>query len=164
MNKFLVGLVVAVGVAIAALLGGISTLAASDLAHHVGLIAGNIALHTSFLASNVPEWHAAAIAAIGNVKVYLTSKEVALRYGIDVRSIYRRVKLGILPPPVYLGTRFPRWSIQSLDQSDRKYASVRVEHGGTLAMAKINAAKKKAAKKKPARKQAAAVEQNEVNF
>jgi hypothetical protein len=182
MIKFLVGLIVAVGVGIAALLGGIGTLAASDLAHHVGFIANDFVHYISFLFAfannaNNAEWPAAAIAAIGNVKIYLTMKEVALRYGVDVRSIQRRVKLGILPSPKFFGTRFPRWSIEELDQNDRKYASVRVENVGAiaaLAAKKVKAAKKaerKAAKKnppapteKPARKRADAAQNEELNL
>ena len=161
MNKFLVGLVVAVGIAIAALLGGISTLAASDLAHPVGLIANDFVHYVSFLFAfannaNNGKWPAAAIAAIGNIKIYLSTREVALRYGVDVRSVQRRVKLGILPPPVYLGTRFPRWSVQSLDENDRKYASVRHPNPGVLAAAKANAIKKAEATKNEATKNEAA--------
>jgi hypothetical protein len=176
MTKFLVGLVVAVGVAIAALLGGVGTLA--DLAHHhVSLIANDFVQHTSLLASNA-EWPAAAIAAIANIKIYLTTKEVATRYGIDPRSVQRRVTEGLLPEPKYFGTRFPRWSIAELDENDRKYASVRVENVGAIAAlaAKKDKAAKKAERKaaktktpapaeKPARKHAAAVEQHEeINF
>jgi hypothetical protein len=99
---------------------------AGDVAHHV-------AQHISILASNVAEWHAAAIAAIANIKIYLTTKEVAVRYGIDPRSVQRRVKEGLLPEPKYFGTRFPRWNIAELDENDRKYASVRVENVGAIA-------------------------------
>jgi hypothetical protein len=154
-------------VAIAALLGSISVgMAAPSIA---GDVAHYVAQHISFLASN-GEWHAAAIAAIANIKIYLTTKEVAMRYGIDPRSVQRRVKEKLLPEPKYFGTRFPRWSISELDENDRKYASVRVENVGAIAA--LAAKKKKAAKKKPpapaekpARKHAAAVEpREEINF
>ena len=148
-------------VAIAALLGSISVgMAAPSIA---GDVAHYVAQHISFLASN-GEWHAAAIAAIANIKIYLTTKEVATRYGIDPRSVQRRVKDGLLPEPKYFGTRFPRWSIAELDENDRKYASVRVENVGAIAAL---AAKKKppAPAEKPARKHAAAVEpREEINF
>jgi len=144
------------------LLGGVGTLA--DLAHHhVSLIANDFVQHTSLLASNA-EWPAAAIAAIANIKIYLTTKEVATRYGIDPRSVQRRVKEGLLPEPKYFGTRFPRWSIAELDENDRKYASVRVENVGAiaaLAAKKDKAAKPKLAEKpaRPRKERAAATEQ-----
>jgi len=104
---------------------------AGDVAHYV-------AQHVSFLASN-GEWHAGAIAVIANIK-YLTTKQVAERYSIDPRSVQRRVKDGLLPPPKYFATRFPRWDIADLDENDRKLASVRVPNVGAI---KANAAKPK---------------------
>ena len=97
---------------------------------------------------------------------------VAARYGIDVRTVPRRVAQGLLPKPRYYGTRHPRWLISELDANDQRLAYVRQPNAGVLAMAKVNAAKKakaerKAAKKKPPapaekpRKHAAAVEQHE---
>jgi hypothetical protein len=153
MHKFelLVGSIVA----IAALLGSISVgMAALSIA---GDVAHYVAQHISFLASN-GEWPAAAIAAIANIKIYLTTKEVATRYGIDPRSVQRRVKDGLLPPPKYFGTRFPRWSIAELDENDRKYASVRVENVGALAAIAAAKAKAEAANKAgvPASKPSAA--------
>jgi predicted DNA-binding transcriptional regulator AlpA len=133
---------------------------AGDVAHYV-------AQHVSFLASN-GEWHAGAIAIIANIK-YLTTKQVAERYSIDPRSVQRRVKEGRLPPPVYLGTRFPRWDIAELDENDKKLASVRVPNVGAIAAAKANAAKPKPAEKparhRPRKEHAAASteQQNEMN-
>ena len=123
-------------IAIAALLGGISVgmaepSIASDVAHYV-------AQHVSFLASN-GEWHAGAIAIIANIK-YLTTKQVAERYSIDPRSVQRRVKDGLLPPPKYFATRFPRWDIAELDENDRELASVRVPNVGAIAATAAKAA------------------------
>jgi hypothetical protein len=83
--------------------------------------------------------------AIANMKVYLTTKEVAMRYGIDPRSVQRRVKLGLLPPAVYLGTRFPRWHLTTLEENERRLASVRVANAGVVAIAAKRAAAKQAA-------------------
>ncbi len=50
---------------------------------------------------------------------YLRRKDVADRYGgVSVRTIERMVKDKRLPEPVYRG-RFPLWSIEALDASDR---------------------------------------------
>jgi hypothetical protein len=166
-TKLLVGGLIAIVV----LLGGIGACMAEPL---YSFIANDLAQHVSFLASN-GEWHAGAIAIVANIK-YLTTKQVAERYSIDPRSVQRRVKDGLLPPPKYFGTRFPRWSIAELDENDRLLAYVRHPNPGALAAAKVNAikkaerkaAKKKAAKpkspapaEKPARKHTAAAEQHE---
>ena len=152
-------------VAITAFLGGISVgmaelSIAGDVAHHV-------AQHISILASNVAEWHAAAIAAIANIKIYLTTKEVAVRYSIDPRSVQRRVKEHLLPPPYYFGTRFPRWSIEELDENDKKLAYSRHPNVGAIAATKAeaDAAKPPAPAEKPRprgkpRKRAAASPEN----
>jgi hypothetical protein len=138
-NKLLIGFIGFIAIIV---LGGICAAVAesqstSFIAHNIDWLA----------ATNNVDWHAAAIAAIPNVKIYMTTKEVATRYGIDPRSVQRRVKMGILPLPVYLGTRYPRWSISSLDANDRKYASVRVENVGAIAA--LAAKKEKAAAAKP---------------
>jgi hypothetical protein len=143
MTKFLVGVIIA----IVASLGGICAAVAGVIdPSHISFIANDTAPYIisflSPLAINA-EWHVAAIAAIANIKIYLSTKEVATRYGIDPRSVQRRVKEGLLPPPKYFGTRFPRWSIAELDENDRKYASVRVENVGAIAAL---AAKKEKAK------------------
>ena len=139
-NKFLVGSLITI---VVLLLGGIGACMAEP---QYSFIANDLAQHIGFLASN-GEWHAAAMAAIANIKIYLTTKEVATRYGIDPRSVQRRVKEGLLPEPKYFGTRFPRWSIAELDENDRKYASVRVENVGAIAA--LAAKKDKAAAAKP---------------
>jgi hypothetical protein len=144
-NKFLVGSLITI---VFLLLGGIGACMAEP--QHTGFTAHNVDW-LAWHASNV-EWHAAAIAA--SIK-YLTTKDVAARYSIDPRSVQRRVKMGLLPPPKYFATRFPRWSIEELDENDRKFASVRVPNVGALAATKAKAAKKaeaKPAKPKPAEK------------
>jgi hypothetical protein len=115
-NKLLIGSLIAI---VVLLLGGIGACMAEPSQY--SFIANDFAQHTSFLASN-GEWHAAAIAASANIKIYLTTKEVATRYGIDPRSVQRRVKEQLLPKPYYFGTRFPRWSIEELDENDRRLA------------------------------------------
>ena len=137
-NKLLMGYIIGGLVAIVASLGGVYVAVAEPL--H---IANDIAQHTSFIAGHAVEWHAAAIAAAANVKKYLTTKQVAERYAIDPRSVQRRVKMGLLPPPKYFSTRFPRWLLSELDESDERLASVRVPNVGAIAAAKANAAKAK---------------------
>jgi hypothetical protein len=105
---------------------------------------------------------------------YLNYDGMAVRYLVDKRTIMRRVALGLLPQPMYFGTKYPRWSLSELDENDRKLASVRLANVAAIAATKAKkakAAKKKAAKpkspapaEKPARKHTAAAEQNEVNF
>jgi hypothetical protein len=138
-NKLLIGSLIVI---VVLLLGGIGACMAEPSQY--SFIANDFAQHTSFLASN-GEWHAAAIAAIANIKIYLTTKEVATRYGIDPRSVQRRVKEQLLPKPYYFGTRFPRWSIEELDENDRRLAYSRHPNIGAVAT-KANA---EAAKPKP---------------
>jgi predicted DNA-binding transcriptional regulator AlpA len=123
---------------------GIDVGMAESLLHSYGFIVNDITQHVGFLAGNGGEWHAAAIAAIANVR-YLTTKEVAMRYGVDVRSVQRRAKEGLLPPPYYFGTRFPRWSASELDENDRRLAFLRHPHPGPAAAAAKRAAAKLAA-------------------
>jgi hypothetical protein len=96
---------------------------------------------------------------------YLDFDGMAVRYVCDKRTIYRRIKLGILPRPHYHGTRFPRWDIAELDANDRRLAYERVPNVAVIAAIKAKKAKaaEKAKKpaKKPARKHTAAVEQHE---
>ena len=132
-------------IAIFILLGGLIGVGMAEASQY-SFIANDIAQHTSFLASNV-EWHTAAIAAIANIK-YLNTKDVAARYRIDPRSVQRRVKEGLLPPPYYFGTRFPRWEITELDTHDRRMAMARVPNRGALAAAKAKAAAAKPAEDK----------------
>jgi hypothetical protein len=134
-NKVLIGLI---AIVVVLLLGGIGACTAEP---QYSFIAYDLAQHISFLASN-GEWHAGAIAVIANIK-YLTTKQVAERYSIDPRSVQRRAKDGLLPPPKYFATRFPRWDIAELDENDRKLASVRVPNVGAIAATKANAAKPK---------------------
>jgi len=138
-NTLLIGSLIAI---VVLLLGGIGACTAEP---QYSFIANDLAQHISFLASN-GEWHAGAIAVIANIK-YLTTKQVAERYSIDPRSVQRRAKDGLLPPPKYFATRFPRWDIAELDENDRKLASVRVANVGALAA--LAAKKDKAAAAKP---------------
>jgi hypothetical protein len=131
-NKLLVGFIVAIIISLCGICAGVAE------PQHTGFIAHDVDW-LAWHASNV-EWHAAAIAA--SIK-YLTTKDVAARYSIDPRSVQRRVKDGLLPPPKYFATRFPRWDIAELDENDRKLASVRVPNVGAIAATKANAAKPK---------------------
>jgi hypothetical protein len=140
MNKLLVGLIVGL-----IMLLGVS-LGVADSQY--SFIANDVVQHTSFIASHV-EWHAATIAAIK----YLSTKDVAARYSIDPRSVQRRVKMNILPEPVYLGTRFPRWDITALDKNDRRIAALRVPNVGAIAAAAKRAAAKQAEDKTDAEAQ-----------
>jgi hypothetical protein len=159
-TKLLVGSLIAIGT----LLGDIIGVGMAEASQY-SFIANDIARHISFLASN-SEWHAGAIAVIANIK-YLTTKQVAERYSIDPRSVQRRVRDGLLPPPKYFATRFPRWDIAELDENDKKLASVRVPNVGAIAAAKANAAKPKPAEKparrRPRRERAAAITNEMVN-
>jgi predicted DNA-binding transcriptional regulator AlpA len=49
---------------------------------------------------------------------FLRKNDVALRYGITVRSVERMTEDGRLPRPVYRG-RFPLWHESELDEFDR---------------------------------------------
>jgi predicted DNA-binding transcriptional regulator AlpA len=49
---------------------------------------------------------------------FLRKAQVALRYGINVRSLERWVKDGRLPAPIY-HNRFPLWRESDLDAADR---------------------------------------------
>jgi hypothetical protein len=161
-NNLLIGSIVAFLMMLGISVGMAEPSIAGDVAHYV-------AQHTSFLASNV-EWHAAAIAAIANIKIYLTTKEVATRYGIDPRSVQRRVKEQLLPPPYYFGTRFPRWSIEELDENDKKLAYSRHPNVGAVAATKAEAdvakppapAEKPRPRGKPRKHAAASTDQFEV--
>jgi hypothetical protein len=75
-------------------------------------------------------------------KKYEDYAGMEVRYLVDQRTIMRRVKQGILPKPKYFGTRFPRWSIEELDENDQRLAAVRVANHGALAAAEAKAAKK----------------------
>jgi predicted site-specific integrase-resolvase len=51
-------------------------------------------------------------------KQYLSKQIAAARYGINVRTLERWVKAGLLPRPIYFG-RIPRWDCDALNKSDR---------------------------------------------
>jgi excisionase family DNA binding protein len=60
------------------------------------------------------------------MKKYLRARQVAERYGCHVRTIERMVKDRRIPAPIYLGSRFPLWSIEELDSADRQATRERV--------------------------------------
>lgn len=45
----------------------------------------------------------------------LTARDVAFRLNISLRTVYRWVDAGRLPPPVRYPTRIVRWRAQDLD-------------------------------------------------
>ena len=47
--------------------------------------------------------------------VALNRRDAARRYGVSLRTFQRRVAEGVLPQPVFLGDRSPRWRIADLD-------------------------------------------------
>jgi predicted DNA-binding transcriptional regulator AlpA len=51
-------------------------------------------------------------------KQYLRKQATADRYGINVRTLERWVKGGLLPRPVYFG-RTPGWDCAALDKAER---------------------------------------------
>ena len=53
-------------------------------------------------------------------KKYLRKKAVAARYSCDERTVDRMKLDGRIPPPIYLGNKFPLWDEAALDESDRK--------------------------------------------
>jgi predicted DNA-binding transcriptional regulator AlpA len=53
-------------------------------------------------------------------KKYLRLSAVAERYGTTIRNIQRMAKDGRLPAPVFMGTRYPLWDAELLDERDRK--------------------------------------------
>jgi predicted DNA-binding transcriptional regulator AlpA len=53
-------------------------------------------------------------------KKYLRKKAVAERYSCDERTVDRMKLDGRIPPPIYLGNKFPLWEEAALDESDRK--------------------------------------------
>jgi predicted DNA-binding transcriptional regulator AlpA len=54
-------------------------------------------------------------------KQYLRKNAVAQRYGVHVRTVERMIEDKRLPRPHYNG-RFPLWSEDELDASDRAFA------------------------------------------
>ncbi len=44
----------------------------------------------------------------------LTSAELAARLQIGPRELRRHVKAGLIPPPVMVGPRSPRWSVSTI--------------------------------------------------
>jgi predicted site-specific integrase-resolvase len=54
--------------------------------------------------------------------LFLRKAKVAARYGINVRSVERWVKEGLLPRPLY-HSRFPLWRESDLDAFDRAAAA-----------------------------------------
>jgi predicted site-specific integrase-resolvase len=50
---------------------------------------------------------------------WLRKKKVAERYGLDVRSIDRKSRDGMLPPPKYPIGRWPMWDLDELERHDR---------------------------------------------
>ncbi len=47
----------------------------------------------------------------------LTVKQVARRLQVSVRSIWRRVRSGRLPRPLYPYPRVPRWPREAIEQA-----------------------------------------------
>lgn len=47
--------------------------------------------------------------------VALSRRDAARRYGVSLRTFQRRVAEGVLPAPVFLGDRSPRWWVRDLD-------------------------------------------------
>jgi predicted DNA-binding transcriptional regulator AlpA len=52
-------------------------------------------------------------------KRFLRRKEVAERYGIDVRSVERMAKDGRIPKPDCYAGRFPLWNEEGLELAER---------------------------------------------
>ena len=46
----------------------------------------------------------------------LTAKEVAHRLSIAVRTLYRLVNAGVMPPPIRLSRRLIRWRVTDIDR------------------------------------------------
>jgi hypothetical protein len=53
-------------------------------------------------------------------KRYLRKAAVAARYGINVRSVERKVAAGTLPPPEYPAGRIPLWNEADLEANERR--------------------------------------------
>jgi hypothetical protein len=59
-------------------------------------------------------------------KRYLRKAAVAARYGINVRSVERKVAQGTLPAPEYPAGRIPLWDENLLEQNERRAITGRV--------------------------------------
>jgi predicted DNA-binding transcriptional regulator AlpA len=51
-----------------------------------------------------------------DVTTMLTVKQVARRLRVSIRSVWRRVQSGRLPPPLYPWPRVPRWPREAIEQ------------------------------------------------
>ena len=58
----------------------------------------------------------------------LTVKQVARRLAVSVRSVWRHVRSGWLPPPFYPTPRAPRWRLADLERFLKAGAAREVGH------------------------------------
>ncbi len=54
---------------------------------------------------------------------YLTRKEVASRYSVNISTLWRWTVQGDFPKPVQLGGRVKRWSLQELESFEARLAN-----------------------------------------
>lgn len=55
--------------------------------------------------------------------MYLTTQQVADRYGISRTTVWRWIKAGRLPEPVQIGPGIKRFSIAALQRKDDEWAA-----------------------------------------
>lgn len=65
-------------------------------------------------------------AAVGFADSLLTVKEVAAFLRCGVATVWKAVKAGMLPPPVYVGSKSPRWWRSEIEAAPK----ARGRHGG----------------------------------
>jgi hypothetical protein len=63
-----------------------------------------------------------------NIKQFLRRKDLAARYGVDLRTVERMLKDGRIPPCDYKNKRAPLWSPDSLERHERQ--TMRTPRGG----------------------------------
>ena len=52
--------------------------------------------------------------------IYLSDKQLALRYGVSRPTIWRWVKEGDLPSPIKLGPGSTRWKLSEVEEWEQK--------------------------------------------
>lgn len=52
--------------------------------------------------------------------IYLSDKQLALRYGVSRPTIWRWVKEGDLPSPIKLGPGSTRWKLSEVEDWEKK--------------------------------------------
>lgn len=57
------------------------------------------------------------------LKIYLSDKDLAARYGVIRGTIWRWLSEGRLPAPVHIGPNTTRWRLADLEAHERQFTS-----------------------------------------